>query len=168
MSGEHARVTHRPGRLLEAGALGAAVVSAAIAAPASPLSLLAGVVGVVAVVVGVTSRVRRIATLGVYGVLGCVLTAGAAGLPVHRLLVAMAGTVLAWEFSTSGFAMAEELDGGTVERTEALHVVAATVAAAFATGLAYAAYRTLTVGVSTTAATLLLVAVVSLGLALRE
>jgi len=39
----------------------------------------------------------------------------------------MAATVLAWVFNTSGFAMVDELDGGTVERAETLHIVAATL-----------------------------------------
>lgn len=163
-----ARFTHRPGSVLGAAALLAAVVAVGVAGPASLPSLAAGVLGVGTFVVGVTKRARSIAALGAFGVLACVLVAGAAGLSLERLLPSTAAAVLAWEFGASAFAITTELGDGTVERAELLHVGAATGAAVVATGLAYAAYRSVDVGISVTGVTLLLIAAVALGLALRQ
>jgi hypothetical protein len=162
------RFAHRPGTVLTVAALAAATALAALAGPGSVAALAATAIGVVGLAVGLTRGDRRIAALGALALLAGVLAAGVAGSPPLLLLPATAVALLAWAFATGAFAAREELRGGTVERSEVLHVATATGTGALATGAAYGLYRTVTVGASVLGVTLLLVAAVTLGLALRD
>ena len=159
---------HRPGAALAAGAIAAVTVAVGATGPVSSLALTAGVAGVLALAVGLTRGQRRLTALGTIAALGGVLAAGLAGAGPERLLPGTAGALLAHEFAVGAFAARAELDGGTVDGSEWLHVGVATGASGLALAAGYGLYRTLTVGVSTVGVGLLLVAAVALALATRE
>lgn len=159
---------HRPGAVLAGAALAFATVTALVAGPGSSPALVAGGVGVLALAVGVTADDRRVAALGSFALLAAVLAAGATGSPPERLLPSTAAALLAGEFSAGAFDARAELRGGTVERAEVVVVAVGTAVGALTTGAAYALYRVLEFGVSSLGVALVLVAVVALGLALRE
>jgi hypothetical protein len=158
----------RPGNVLAAASLGYAVVATGLAGPSSALALVATGVGVLGLTVGLSTDDRRVAGLGTLALLGGVLAAGAGGVSAQRLLPATAAGLLASEFGLGSFDLRTELRGGTVERSELRHVVAASLAGALVTGVVYAVSEGLRVGTSVPALTLLLVAAVALGLALRD
>lgn len=168
MSTGGAPFEHPPGRVLGAAALAFAVVTAAVLGPRSTPSVLATGFGVVGLTVGLARDDRRVAGIGVVSLLGGVLAAGGAGAPPALVLPGTAAALLSWEFATGSFDVREVVGDGTVERSEIVHVVAATGAGALVTGFTYVVYRTLSVGVSVLGVTLLLVAAVALALALRE
>ena len=95
------------------------------------------------------------------------VAAALAGSAVWRLLGAIAGATLAWEFALGAFAAAAELAGGAVERAELRHVAVTTLAVAGVAAIAFVVVRTMTVGVSLPGATLLVVAATALALGLR-
>lgn len=159
---------HRPGSVLAAATLGFSVAAAALVGTRSELALFGTAVGVGALTVGLVRSARRLAGIGALAVLAGVLAGGRAGVAPERLLPAVAAALLGWEFALETFAVRTELRDGTVERAELLHVVTATAVGALLAGSAYGLYLAVNVGVSITALLLLLVATVSLGLALRD
>ncbi|MEF8884679.1 MAG: hypothetical protein V5A44_06110, partial [Haloarculaceae archaeon] len=159
---------HQPGAVLAGAALALATVTTLVAGPGSPPALVAGGAGVLTLAVGVTAENRRVAALGALALLAAVLAAGATGSPPERLLPSTAAALLAGEFVAGAFDAREELRGGTVERAEALVVAVGTGVGALTTGAVYALYRILEFGVSPPGVALVLVAVVALGLVLRE
>lgn len=168
MSTTASRFAHRPGTVLSAATLLFGAAAAGLASPNSTPALVASVVGVGGLVVGLSRPDRRVAAFGSLSVLAGVLAAGLAGAGPISLLPAITAAVLAWEFRIGAFAASEELRDGTVERAELLHVATATGVGSLVTGAIYGIYRTFTVGVSVLGVALLLIAVVALGLALRE
>lgn len=167
MSAE-SRFTHRPGAVLRAGALVAAIGVTALLAPVSTVSLAGSVIGVVALAIGLTRGVRTVTGLGAIAVVGAVIAAAFAGVAVERLLPAVVGSVLVWEFALGAFTAGRELDGGSVERAEFLHVAIVAVGASAVAAVAYVASETVTVGVSLPGAALLVVAATALALGLRD
>lgn len=163
-----ARFTHQPGAVLRAGALVAALGVAALVAPLSTLSLAASVIGVVGLAVGLTRHVRLVTGLGAAAVIGAVIATAFAGIAVERLLPAIVGSVLVWEFALGAFTAVTELDGGSVERAEFLHVAIVTIVASLVALVAYVAAETVSVGVSLPGAALLVVAATALALGLRD
>lgn len=158
----------RPGSVLGAAALGSAVVAAALAGSGSTLALAATGVGVVGLTTGLSMSDRRVAGLGTVALLGGVLAAGSAGVGPGRLLPATATALLSGEFALGSFDLRAELPGGTTERRERRHVLVAGSAGALVSGATYALWTGLRVGVSVPGVTLLLVAAVALGSALRD
>lgn len=162
------RFVHQPGTVLTVAALAFATATVGIAGPSSTPALAAGAVGVLGMAIGLTKRERRVAALSAVVLLASVLAAGAFSAPPERVLPATATALLSWQFGVGAFAMADELRGGTAEHAEALHVATATGVGILATGVAYELYRVLEFGISPLGVMLLLVAVVALGVALRE
>ena len=161
------RGSHRPGAVLGAAALVGAVGVTVLVAPLSMPALAAGVLGVACLAAGLTRHTKWLTTGGVLGVTGAVVAAALAGSAVWRLLGAIAGATLAWEFALGAFAAAAELAGGAVERAELRHVAVTTLAVAGVAAIAFVVVRTMTVGVSLPGATLLVVAATALALGLR-
>lgn len=168
MSAGEAWHSHRPGSVLGGAALGFALATVGIVGGRSSLALLATAVGVVGLTLGLSLEKRRFAGLGVLALLGGVLAAGAVGTVSGRLLPATATGLLSWEFAVGSLDRRAELRGGTVEESEARHVLSATAVGALGTALVYVLSRSVGVGVSVLGVTLLLIAAVALGLALRE
>lgn len=162
------RFTHRPGAVLRAGALLAALGVVVLVAPRSVVSLAGGVLGVVALAIGLTRHVRSLTGLGAVAVVVAVVAAAFGGIPVERLLPAVVGSVLVWEFALGAFTAETELDGGSVERAEVLHVAIAAGVASLVAIVAYVASETVTVGSSLPGAVLLVVAATALALGLRD
>ena len=162
------RFTHQPGAVLRAGALVAALGVTTLLAPLSTVALAASVIGVVGLAIGLTRHVRTVTGLGALAIVAAVVATAFAGIAVERLLPAVVGSVLVWEFALGAFTAEAELDGGSVERAEFLHVAIATVATAAVALVAYVTYETLTVGVSLPGAALLVVAATALALGLRD
>lgn len=159
---------HRPGGVLGAAALGAALATVGLVGSRSSIALLATGVGVVGLTVGLALEDRRAVGVGVVGVLGGVLAAGAVGTPTERLLPAAATALLGWVFGVGSLDRRAHLGGGAVERSELLHVAAATTVGGVATGGAYLVSQTVEVGVSTLGVALLMLAAVALAFVLRE
>lgn len=161
-------VTHRPGAVLTAAAIAFGLVVAGLAGPTWTPALVVSGAGVIGLVIGLTRSDRRITAFATFALLASVLAAGVAGAGPGQLLPALAASLLAWDFAVGALDASRELRGGTVERTEALHVGTATGVAVLTTGVVYGVYRTLAVGYSLVGVGLLVVAAVALGLAARE
>lgn len=159
---------HRPGTVFSAAALVFAGIAAVMASLSSILSLGISVIGIGGLIIGLTVDDQRVAIFGSFSLLAGVLAAGVMGARPETLLPSITAALLAWEFRVGAFSVSGELSGGTVERLELLHVVTATTVSALITGVVYALYRTLTVGVSVLSVILLVIAVLALGLALRD
>lgn len=162
------RFAHQPGIVLTIAALVFATVTVGLAGWRSTPALAAGAVGILGLTIGLTRRNRRFTAISAVGLLASVLVAGATGAPPRHVLPAAATALLAGEFGREVFAMTDELPGGTVERAEGLHVATATGAGAVVTGITYALYQTLEFGISPIGVVLVLIAVVALGVALKE
>ncbi|WEL18668.1 putative membrane protein [Halorhabdus sp. SVX81] len=162
------RFTHQPGAVLRAGALVAALGVTLVVAPITTVSLVGCVIGVAGLAVGLTRHMRTVTGLGAVAVVGAVIATAFVGIAVERLLPAVVGSVLAWEFALGAFTIDAELDGGSVERAEFLHIAIVTVVASLVAMVAYVAYETLSVGVSLPGVALLVVAATTLALGLRD
>lgn len=161
-------LSHRPGAVLSAASITSALVVTGILAGAGLATTGAGVLGVVGLTVGLTRSARSLVGLGVGGLAIGSVVGARAGFGVEALLVAIAGTFLAWEFATAALTTRDELEDGVVAYAEVTHVAATVLVTAGVAVLALVVFRSLTVGSSLPGATLLLVAATALGFGLRE
>jgi len=165
---EASRFTHQPGAVLRAGALVAALGVTLLVAPITMIALVGCVIGIAGLAIGLTRHMRTVTGLGAAMIVAAVVATAFAGITVEWLLPAVVGSVLVWEFALGSFTAGAELDGGSVERAEFLHVGIMTAVASLVAAVAYVGYETLTVGVSLPGTALLVVAAIALSLGLRD
>jgi hypothetical protein len=130
---------------------GVAVAAASVAALASGLyawpALAVGAPGLLLVVVAVVRGGRTAATLGAAALVAAGVVAGARGAPVLPVLVAVGGSVLAWDAAGFAIGLGNQLgrDAETT-RVEGLHLAASAVVAVATAGVGYGVYRSATGG----------------------
>lgn len=165
---EGAAVTAAPPVLSVAVSLLAAAVAVASLAVAAALALPVAGVGVLGLAAGLLGGRRRWVTGGSVGLFVAALLAGVQGAPPEPLLVALLGTVVAWDVGEHGVGLGEQLGReARSRRAVAVHAAAATAVGAAATVLGYGGYLAVSGGQPTTAVVFLLVGVVALVAALR-
>lgn len=161
-------VGRRPGSVLATAGVGCAAATVVLAGPVATVPLLATAAGAVGVTVGLSLSARRAVGVGALALLGGVLAAGVSGLATIRLLAATTTGSLVGPFALGSLDARTELRDGAAPRTEPLQVCSAVAAAAVVAAATYAFSAVVTVSASTLGVTLLLVAVVAFGVALRE
>lgn len=149
-------IDHRPTRL----GIGLSVLFAIVtvlSVAVVPLSLVPGLFGLLLLVFGTARGTGSFVTLGACGLAIALLVAGLGGAGPVPLLVATAGTVLAWDAGTQAIDLGRML-GRDADTSRALvvHVAASTIIAATIAGLGYAIYRVVSGGQPVTALVLLL------------
>lgn len=168
MSTGDSKVMGRPGAVFNTSALVFGVATVGLLSSESAIVFGGAVLGIFALIVGVSFERRRIVATGTFFLFGSVLLAGALGAPAERFLPSVATALLAWNCTNASVSIQDEIRGGTVERSELLHVATATTAAGFGIILAYLAHRLLLFPPSDDGVILLVVAAILLGFALRN
>jgi len=162
-----AALDRRPSRTGTALSLLAALVVVGALTPVAAGQLVAAI-GLVALVVGLQSGAGRAVDAGATLLFVGVVIAGVFGAPPELLLVATAGTVVAWDVGENAVSLGHQLGraAGT-DRAEFVHAAASTGVAAAGAGLAYVAFVGVESGQPSIALVSLLFGAVLLATALR-
>lgn len=157
----------RPSRTGTALALLAAVVVVAALTPAGAGQLVA-VTGLVAFAAALRRGSAVLLGAGGTGLFAGVLLGGVAGAPPEPMLVAAAGTVVAWDVGENALTLGDQLGrAARTERAELVHAAGSTAVAAVGAALAYLAFVGVDRGQPSMALVLLLLGAVLLATTLR-
>lgn len=168
-TGAPPRPSHRgPPPLSLRGAVlagGATAVVASVSADALVLALA----GLVVFLAGLTAHRRVGVLVGALGLFGGVLLAGAAGAPVSRVLVGVAGAIVAWDAGDNALSLGAQVGRRSRSaRNELVHLGATVGVAGLTAGAGYGVFRLATGGQPVTALFLLLLAAALVIAALSE
>lgn len=157
----------RPSRTGSALSVLAAVVVVAALTPAGAGQLVAAV-GLVGLGAGLARPSAMLLGAGATVLFAGVLVAGVLGAPPEPVLVAAAGTVVAWDVGENALALGEQLGrAARTDRAELVHAAGSAGVAAVGAALAYLAFVGVDPGQPSLALVLLLFGAVLLATALR-
>lgn len=163
------QIDRSPARLSSTLAVFAAVMAAVASGFGALVALAAGSVGVLLVTAGAVRGSRRVLAFGVGALFLGVAFGGLGTGSVESSLLAMAATMLAWDFGEQAINVGEQLGReADTRRGEVTHAAASTLLAASAVAVGYLIYAVATGGQPVAALILLLVGAVFLTMALRD
>lgn len=163
-------VDHAPTRASSYAAIGAGLVAALLTAPFALLAAPVGFGGVGILAAGLLRGGNRAwVSLGAAGLFFSVIIAGGFNaVGPELLLVAAAATLLAWNLGLNAISLGEQIGRHSrTRRNEIVHGAAATIVAALAAAVGYAAFVSVGGGRPVAALSLLLFGAVFLAWAIR-
>lgn len=141
----------------------------AIAVLSAPAATVIGGAGLALLLLGVVRGWRRAVTIGAFGIFLGVIYAGLQNVPPEELLLAGAGTIIAWDVGEQAINVGEQLGrAAPTARGELVHAASSTVIGVLSVGASYLIFRLGTGGQPLTALAILLTAVIALVAAVRD
>lgn len=141
----------------------------AIAVVSSPATTVVGGVGVLLLLLGVVRGWRRAVTIGAFVLFLGVVYAGLQNAAAEELLLATAGTVIAWDVGEQSINVGQQLGrSARTARAELVHAASSTIIGVVTIGLGFVVYTLATGGQPVTALVILLAAVIALVAAVRD
>ena len=141
----------------------------AIAVVSSPTTTIVGGIGVLFLLLGVVRGWRRAVTWGAFVVFLGVVYAGLQNAAAEELLLATAGTVIAWDVGEQSINVGHQLGrSARTARGELVHAASSTVIGVITVGLGFVVYTLATGGQPLTALVILLGAAIALVTAVRD
>lgn len=128
-------IDRRPTRLASGTACLFAVVGAGAVALLAWEAVVPSILGLLCIVIAVISGWRLATTLGLAGIGGGAILAGAFGVPVEIVVLAVAMAVLAWDAARTAIDLGSHVGrNGTTRRVELTHILASIGVATIASG----------------------------------